>query len=491
MSMENIESALVTLNYRLTSRAANIWKGNISKGPQYELYEGYLDLLDPDAINRIRRSGDQSGRTRRIFHSLLGHYIQHQVMPYDNELSMWMRGAAAHVDGLKIYFKDILAWCQKKSNFEQRRTIEKETSSLSKFLKPFAFSSWEFVLGLIEEEFEFEDYVVYCHDKKGVDYASYTLRLEDLLGQTDDLYFSAMERWTRKSFEASLLELNRFDAIYLLGLGELDGIYPSHTPLNDYLRFFEKWGIAVAEIPGIHFDIDYSERKGSQAMSFTARIPQEIHLVMNPQGGWIDLETLFHEMGHVLSAAFTSSDLPPVEKDLYTSNTLSESYAFLLQNMCFTPVFLERQLGLAPKQIDEILYYKALKDMSLFRRYAAKFLAEYRMFRAKDLENGEIYASLLNKHTGFSYKPETHLFDLVPELYSLDYVLSWAAEVTMAKTLAGALGDEWMFKRETGEILKQWWADGNRYELEEFFTVHDIGSLDFTDIAGKWNDRIS
>jgi oligoendopeptidase F len=27
----------------------------------------------------------------------------------------------------------------------------------------------------------------------------------------------------------------------------------------------------------------------------------EIHLVMNLQEGWIDLETLFHEMGHLLA----------------------------------------------------------------------------------------------------------------------------------------------------------------------------------------------
>ncbi|MEJ2536608.1 MAG: M3 family metallopeptidase, partial [Calditrichia bacterium] len=114
-------------------------------------------------------------------------------------------------------------------------------------------------------------------------------------------------------------------------------------------------------------------QKSSQAMSFALRIPQDIHLVMNPQGGWVDLETLFHEMGHVLSHTFTSRQLSPPEKDFFTSNALSETYAFLLQNITFSPPFLERQLELSPREIDAITFYKTLKDLSVFRRYAGKF----------------------------------------------------------------------------------------------------------------------
>ena len=163
-------------------------------------------------------------------------------------------------------------------------------------------------------------------------------------------------------------------------------------------------------------------------MSFALRIPQNIHLLMNPQGGWVDLETLFHEMGHALSHAFTSPKLSPPEKDFFTSNALSETYAFLLQNMSLSPPFLERQLGLSPKEIDTITFYKTLKDFSVFRRYAGKFLAEYQMFKENDLSNGETYATLLRKYTGFSYLPETQLFDLAPEFYALDYLVSWTAE---------------------------------------------------------------
>jgi hypothetical protein len=225
-------------------------------------------------------------------------------------------------------------------------------------------------------------------------------------------------------------------------------------------------------------------------MSFALRIPHDIHLVMNPQGGWIDLETLFHEMGHALSNVFTSPELSLPEKDFFTSNTLSETYAFLLQNMCFSPPFLERQLGLSPKEIETVTFYKTLKDLSVFRRYAGKFLAEFEMFNGNDLGNGELYAALLKRYTGFSYRPETQLFDLAPEFYALDYLISWMAEATLEKFLRQTLGPEWMFKTETATILKDWWLSGNRYELDQFFRINELGKVDSTDIQDRWFHKI-
>ncbi len=488
--MEQIERALLTLNYRLTSRALNLWKGNESRTPNHKVYDGFYDILNPTTIKGLHASGRETGHKRRVFHALLGHYLQYRISPFENELFAWIKGAAVHVDGEKIYFKDILSWCQKRSDLVKRRKIEDESSILCKFLKPFSLGVWEFLLELLEDEFGYKDYPEYCRNKKLVDYEAYVPKLEEIMRETDTLYFEAMEAWAQRSLGVPLYELNRFDAIYMLGLTEFDYLFPDQIPLSDHLDFFNQWGIQVKNMPGLCLDMSHSPKKGAQAMSFALRIPDEIHLVMNPQGGWIDLETLFHEMGHTLSNVFTSPELPSAEKDFFTSNTLSETYAFLLQNMCFSPFFLERHLGLSSKEIEKISFYKVLKDLSVFRRYVSKFLAEYEMFKEKKIANGEIYARLLEKHTGFSYRPETHLFDLVPEFYALDYVVSWLAEATMEKMLAQTLGHDWMFKPEAGKILKDWWQCGNRYELDEFFAVKGIGAINSKDILDRWRSKI-
>jgi hypothetical protein len=161
-----IEQTLLTLNYRLTSRALNLWQGKEPGLSDRSVYDGLGDYLKPSTIARVGRASMPKKERERIFHGLLGHYLQYRLLPYENELFTWMRGAAAHIDGEKIYFKDILSWCQKRSDLEKRRMLEKETSSLCKFLKPFALSFWEFLLELLQDEFAYPGYAAYCQARR-------------------------------------------------------------------------------------------------------------------------------------------------------------------------------------------------------------------------------------------------------------------------------------------------------------------------------------
>ncbi len=485
-----LELSLLELNHRITSRALNAALGDPSKTSDSDLYNGFEDLLQPSNLQALSHQSPTSREEKRIYHTLLSHYLQLQAMPYENELSQWARGASAAVNGEKVYLREIHTWCQKSSDVPKRLIMEKETSSLSKFLKPFALAPWEVVLGILQEELAYTDYVAYCADKKGMDYGRYAGWVRSLMDETSNLYFRAMDTWVQATLGMPLSQSNRFDAIYLVGLGQFDPMFPARIPIPQLLNFFKVWSIDVSGLQGLHLHLEPSRHKGHQGITFALNIPREAHVVMNPSGGWIELETLFHEMGHALSIVHTRVDLPPALKDFNTSSTLSETYAFLLQNMCFTPPFLEKVLHLGSRDIDTLMHYKALKDMAFFRRYGAKFLSELQMFQSGDLSNGQIYADALQHYTGFSYKPETHLFDLAPELYALDYVISWTAEASLQRYLHQTLGDAWMFRRETGDILREWWSQGNQYEIDEFFEANRLGSIRADDISARWRNTI-
>ena len=192
-----VEQALLTLNYRLTSRALDLSQGNEPDFSLPALYDGLGDILNPATIIKVSKEEVQTMKRERIFHGLLGHYLQYRLFPFENELFTWMKGASASVDGEKIYFKDILSWCQKQSNLKKHRLIEKETSDLCKFLKPFALSCWEYLLQLLDEEFAYTGYSAYCKDKKKVDYKAYVTKIKDILTETETLYFKAMESWAQ------------------------------------------------------------------------------------------------------------------------------------------------------------------------------------------------------------------------------------------------------------------------------------------------------
>ena len=487
-SLIEIENVLLHLNYRWNLETYSLWKGDRVPFKAHQIYEGYDDFISLHTLETLNHVLELNTRSR-LRHALIDHYLQRALLPHETEMRTWMRGAAAHVSGRKIYFRDIIRWCQKESSLEERQILQRETGPLCKFLKPFAVNYWNILLEILTNDLGFNSYLEYCHHKKGFNYSHYYHFLKNFLRDTDDLYFRAMKRWAKERFNRPLSALTRFDAISLLGLGQFDGIFTGKN-LEELISFFDYWRMDLQGLPGLTLELGQEEGKSSQAICFFLQIPDEVYILMKPEGGWIDLETLWHELGHGLSAVFTSTELSPVEREMAPSFCLSETYAFLFQDLCFSKTFLVDYLGLERAVAEELYYYKVLKDISLFRRYAAKFINEYEMFTDGDLSNGERYARVMARYTGFHYQPESHLFDLVPEFYSLEYVLAWMAEPILEGYLRERLGPRWIFNKETGDILKRWWQDGSRYDIFSFLHLNGMGNLDHDTLLRRWTEVI-
>jgi len=472
------------LNCRVGLTALSLWKGKKPLFDGYRLYADVEDFLTKDTLDRLVAMEDGSDQHRLKF-AFMDHYLQHHLYSHDAEYRAWSSSAVAHVNGQRIRFREVIPWCQKSSTRTERLELQKEITALCKFLKPFVLNYWNELLALLKSDFNIDSYLDYCQKKKGIDYPRFYDRIKRFLKDSESLYFNAMETWSQNRFGLSLSELTRFDAICLLGLSEFDPLCPS-TPLEDYLSFFRHWDMDPRFIDGLTLDMGTEVEKSAQAMSFIVQVPEEIYLVMKPTGGWIDLETLWHELGHGLSAAHTSPDLSLTDRNLSVSFNLSESFAFLLQNIALTRPFLTSVVGLSEENAATLAYYKALKDFSSFRRYCAKFVAEYEMFEKGALSNGQNYANLMRQHTGFYHQPDSHLFDLVPEFYCLDYLLGWMAESRMREHFKERFGSEWMFRPQVGEELRKWWAEENRLDIFEFMETHGLGRLSTSHLLHRW-----
>jgi len=480
---------LKTLNQHRTGSALAMWKGEAPAVEPYNLYAGYEVFLTLDTLECINREFKGKAR-QRVRHAFIDHYLQQVLLPHETEMQTWMRGAAALVNDERIHFRNIIQWCQEPRSHADRERLQDETGPLCKFMKPFALNYWEILLSLLKKDFGFSNYIDYCREKKGLDYSRYAILMEQVLEETRGIYFKAMQAWAEDSVGLSLERLNRFDAINLFGMHALDNLLPDNA-MEDSKAFFEQWGIEPDNLEGLHLDIQKDDRKSDQAMSFLLAIPGDVHVVMNATGGWIDLETLWHELGHGLSSVFTSPRLSTVDRELATSYSLSESYAFLLQNITLSEPFLRNYLTLSEDQARKLHYYKTLKDLAVFRRYAAKFIAEYRMFGSNSLADGNPYAEIMARHTGFYHQPESHLFDLVPEFYCLDYVLGWMGEAAMEDHLRNRFGENWMFQSGAGDLLKQWWRQGNRLDIIDFFKKNNLGLLSADMLVNRWAEVLS
>ena len=488
-SLNEVENILFHLNYRWKLQSLCLWKGLRSPFRPEKLYSDFENFLNLDTYDALLESPFDTKEGKKLRYNFLEHYLQRELMPYEAELRTWMKGAAAHVEGQKIYLREIIPFCQKKSTREQRNMLQKETGALCKFLRPFALSFWEELIDTLTQTFGFEGYIEYCKDKKGIDYDIYYDQVKSILDETRDLYLSMMEQWVRRRFGAQLKDLNRFDAIAILSLSEFDHLLPP-AALEDLKGFFRTWTIDLDRSPFITIELDSTPEKNPQAICFVLSVPDEIYVIIKPQGGWIDLESLGHELGHGLFSANISEHLPYSSREISMGNALSEAFAFLIQNITMSVPFMVRYLGVDEKIALMLHRYKVLRDLAVFRRYAARFLSEYEMFRSGDLGSGHRYAELMAYHTGFYYQPEACLFDLTPEFYSLDYVLAWMAEATMEHHLEERFGTEWLYSQDAVQVLREWWSNGYQNELGGFMQQNGLGPLSYKHILGIWKQTL-
>jgi hypothetical protein len=440
---------------------------------------GQIDALEDGALRHGLR------------HRFIDLYLQERLKAHEAEMQVITRGAAAHVNGHKIYLREVIPWCQGDHTWEERQLLQKETSALCRFLKPYLLAHWEESLARLREDLGYADYRTYCQEKKGACYTALQTQMGHLLEATRSLYFEAMTLWCRRHFGRPLSELTRFDAIHLLGWGGFQIPIPRPDAFHASLGLLDTWKMPLSGVDGLQLHVTAGAEGGTQAMTLLLRVPGEVHIVMAPSGGWIDLETLWHELGHGLAAAFTPAGLPLAERELATDHSLSEAYAFLLQGAVLSPEVLTEVLGLDHRAARLLGYYKALRDLAVLRRYAAKFIWELTLFSGLDLADGEPYAELMRHHTGFYHQPESHLFDLTPDFYCSDYLRGMLMAHRLAATLEATGGPQWPLLAASGDRLREWWLLGHAADIDAFAAAQEMPSLSDQALIAHWEEALA
>jgi hypothetical protein len=479
-------AALQARTYRWKKAALTRWLGQPSAGDGVGPADGLsLDLLAQ--IDRLPEARLRHG----VRHRFIDLYLQERVRAHDAEMQVMTQGAAAHVKGHKIYLREVVPWCQGAHTWAERQLLQRETTALCRFLKPYVLAHWEESLACLRTDFGYWDYGAYCAEKKGVAYQVLKPQIDHFLEATRALYLDAMGAWCGEVFGRPLSDLTRFDAIHLLGWGGFTPALPAHRTPRDTLGLLAIWGMPLASISALQLHTDGAAQGSTQAMTLLLRVPEEIHIVMTSSGGWIDLETLWHELGHGLAAAFTPAELPLAAREFATDHSLSEGYAFLLQGAILSEAVLTEIMGLDRTAARRLGYYKALRDLAVFRRYAAKFLWELELFNGLDLADGRPYAEAMLYHTGFYHQPESHLFDLTPEFYCCDYLRGMLMAHRLGAVLEETLGAGWPLSGDAGSHLRDWWALGHAAEIDAFCASRGIPALEVTDLMAHWGGRLA
>ncbi|HSD24841.1 MAG TPA: hypothetical protein VLB79_11000, partial [Solirubrobacterales bacterium] len=276
--------------------------------------------------------------------------------------------------------------------------------------------------------------------------------------------------------------LRRSDLPYFFRAQGFDALFPAERIVRALEQTLAGLGIDLRAQANVHLDLEQRPSKSPRAFCAPVSVPDEVYLVIARHGGRDDYAALFHEAGHAEHYGCTSADLAFEFRHL-GDNSVTESYAFLLEGLTATPGWLERILGTAAGQA-AVESARAVR-LTFLRRYSAKIAYEVQLHGpGADLAAmPERYAELLGERVGVEWPRETWLSDVDGGFYVACYLRAWALEVDWRGALAEQFGADWFANGEAGEWLRGLWAHGQRLDADRLLDEVAGRELDFGRLA--------
>jgi hypothetical protein len=146
-----------------------------------------------------------------------------------------------------------------------------------------------------------------------------------------------------------------------------------------------------------------------------------------------------------------------------------------------------QHFGLSAEEDAERTEGARFLEVLLFRRYAAKLRYELELW--SDFEHAPDYAPTysenLREAIGFRYRPDGYLADLDGHFYSADYLRAWIRAAQLREHLRETVGADWWRRAETGELLRELFAEGTRPTSEEVARRIGYEPLDTAPLVGE------
>lgn len=426
--------------------------------------------LGPDTMRFIRESSngdindDERERIDRLFFGCLDLIIEGAVATLTDMRRFYMEKGRMLVGDEKIPANDVVNWLQLQMDFEKREEILSEHSIFHKgIINPLFLATLDVRLQTVQD-YQFDGLLDYAKSKKSVNFATRMAQFGDFLRDTEDAYYRRMTPWVEEEIGRPFHKLSRCHALHLLRVRKYDDRFGMVTTLDKLARTFA--GIGFDPLKREDVIVDFSAVNVS-GMCVGLTIPGEAHVLMNPVGGLIDMETALHETGHAFFLSHFDPHLPMEYRRLYRTAGLDEAFAFLFTGLLESPEWLTEIGGLTDHEALSLSELYQTRKLCLVRRYIGKFQAETALHESVDFKNPEYYTDFMERATGFVYEPAAYLADMEPGFYSLDYLEGWAGANVLTSTLKRLFGPAWFKSTSAGDFLKEMARNGRKLSAAE------------------------
>jgi hypothetical protein len=235
-------------------------------------------------------------------------------------------------------------------------------------------------------------------------------------------------------------------------------------------------GIDMAAQPNVHLDTEVRELKTPRAFCSPVRVPEEIYLVVLPQGGQDDYQALLHEAGHTEHFAHVGRELP-FEYRMLGDNAVTEGFAFTFDHLVLNRRWLSIYRGYEDSA--DFLRFANVGELYFMRRYAAKLSYEVQLHaQTGSLDDmAAVYSRYLSEALMVDVPPQSYLTDVDDAFYVASYLRAWMLEGAWRMILQDRYGMEWFRDEAAGGFIRELWSHGQHFTAEQLLLKYGGGRL--------------
>jgi len=436
------------------------------------IYDRYAGLFDRDEVRKRLGDRQDSRRMNLAAFAVQGHFGR-QVRELSETIVNSEMNCRVRFGDEEISYREAPVRVQNEQDRQVRQGWDDAYTAAMAGLNPLYARYWSQTYTLTTE-MGFACYRQMCDTLVG-------LRLAWLKQSAESILAATAGRWPERvrsalaSVGAASGDGTTADMSHYFRAREFDAHFPADQLLPVLQQTLAGLGIDMDAQANLRLDIEDRPLKSPRAFCAPVRVPDEVWLVIKPHGGQDDYGSLLHEAGHAEHFTHTDAGLPFSLRGLGDSS-VTETYAFLFNNLLFNERWLSRYLG--GRDWSGFLRFNQFSETWMLRRYCSKLLYEWELHSGASVEAPALYSEVLEEHLGVRISPERCLVDVDDGFYVAQYLRAWHLEAQLRRRLESDYGMEWFADRRAGEFLISLWQLGESLDAWELAVRLGFGGLD-------------
>lgn len=436
----------------------------------YKANAGLFTLENVKLVQRVEQAETNAVQKKRLAYFvryLATEYISKQNASLSDNVSNLEASATVTFEKKSIPYRQVNSMISNEKN-------QKRRSGLYMALDP-VFDSLNTIHRQIEannqrlaKELGFPSYNQMVAELKGFSLNDFKATAEQVLAETEASYSQLLDEIVEKQLKLKRENFFRYDLAPIFRSERFDRYFSGATMLDQLKQTYRGLGIAVDAQRNLKMDSEPRPAKNPRAVCYPIDVPNDVRLSIKPIGGFDDYSALFHEMGHGQHYANTKENA--MEFKYLGESTVTENFAFLSEYILSNQAWIRLHTKMPTTVEKDFLRFQAFHRLYFVRRYCAKFLYELQLHAG--VANPEsLYAAFQSKAIGHKELPsdrKRYLADVDALFYSASYLRAWFLEAQLNAKLSKDFGVNWFENPKAGEFLQSLWANGDRYNGDEF-----------------------